>query len=77
MPLGCACLRVNRPEEARQIVEVTRNANDYVVADDERRHGRPIALGGIGHRDNPAYRAIFGVERYQMRVRGQKEKIST
>ena len=37
MPLRRARLRINRPNVAIQIIEVPRNTNEHVVADDEHR----------------------------------------
>ena len=73
-PLRLAGFGIDGAEKAAQIVEVAGDADQDVVADDERRHGGPVALGLIGDRHVPAHAAVFGVERDQMGVGSEEEK---
>ena len=67
-PLRLAGFGIDRLEEAGEIVEVARDADDHVIAHDQRRHGGPVAALRIGHHDVPAHRAVLRVEADQVRV---------
>ena len=74
-PLRLARLGIERLQHARQIVEVAGDADQHVIADDERRVRRPVAALRVGDLDIPFHLAVFRVQRDQVRVgRSQEDR---
>ena len=67
-PLQLAGFRIARIEKARNVGHVAGDADQHVILDHQRRHGREVAELGIGQFDVPAQLAVFGVERDQMAI---------
>ena len=68
-PLRLAGLGVDGFEKAGEVIEIARNADQHVIANDQRRHRGPVAALRIGHGDVPAHRAVLRVQADQVRVR--------
>ena len=68
-PLRLAGLGINRLELPGNVVEIAGNADQHVIAHDQRRIGRPIAFLGIGDDHIPFDLAGLGVESNQVTIR--------
>jgi len=71
-PLCLPRIGIDGLQGARQVVEIARHADQQMVADDERRVGRPEPASGVRDLDVPFHFARVRVERDEMGVgRGQ------
>ena len=74
-PLMRAHLGIERLQHAGQVVEVSGDTDQQVIADDQRRVRRPEAAFGVGDFDVPLHRPGLRVERDQVGVgRGQEHR---
>ena len=71
-PLQLAGFRLERFQHAGQVVEVARDADDQMIANDERRIGGPVAALGFGDLHVPSEPAVPRVERDEVRVGGRQ-----
>jgi hypothetical protein len=71
--LRFAALRINRLQEPGNVVHVTADANQHVVAHHQGRHGGPVSLVVVGDLDVPADFAVFGIQRNEVGI-GSGEK---
>ena len=74
LPLRLAGLGIDGPQVARQVVEISGDANDHVIANHQGRHGGPVSLFDIGNLNIPAHFAVFRVQRNQVRIGRDEEQ---
>ena len=75
-PLRRARVGVERAQDARQVVEIARDADDEMVADEERRVRGPVPLLRVGDHHVPLHRAVARVEGDQVGVwRGEEHQV--
>ncbi len=76
LPLRLPRLRIDRPDIAGEIIQISGNAHQHVVPDSERRHGGPVTLLDIGNDHVPAHGSIVRIQGHQVCIRRQKVEIS-
>ena len=69
VPLRRARVGIQRADETLQVIEVARSTHDDMVADDQGRHGGPLALGRVGDHNIPQNLAGFRIQRKRVGVR--------
>src|SRR5581483_5081655 len=62
-------LGIERAQQSWQIVQIAADAHNHMILHHQRRHGGPVALLHVRDDLVPAHRAIFGVQRNEMRIR--------
>ena len=69
-PLDGSGFWVQRLEVAANVCNITRDARDEVIANNQRSHGGEVAELGVGEFDVPTNGSVFGIEANHVGVRG-------